>query len=174
MAHLSKDDKRDVKKNLTYEMMLGVESDNRALADITFANLSDLKKSDSPLSKRIKGDMRTEYVSFADNPLIEAIPEGKNSIESIGRNHIKIGSDTIETTKDKNFLIDFLRLERMDIIQKGVKPYNTYGAGNKITGTTWGTNSTFLTPTYRDWETDRKSTRLNSSHEIPSRMPSSA
>ena len=29
-------------------------------------------------------------------------------------------------------------------------------------------------PTYRDWETDRKSTRLNSSHEIPSRMPSSA
>ena len=27
---------------------------------------------------------------------------------------------------------------------------------------------------YRDWETDRKSTRLNSSHEIPYRMPSSA
>ena len=27
---------------------------------------------------------------------------------------------------------------------------------------------------YRDWETDRKSTRLNSSHEIPFRMPSSA
>ena len=27
---------------------------------------------------------------------------------------------------------------------------------------------------YRDWETDRKSTRLNSSLEIPSRMPSSA
>ena len=27
---------------------------------------------------------------------------------------------------------------------------------------------------YRDWETDRKSTRLNSSHVIPSRMPSSA
>ena len=30
------------------------------------------------------------------------------------------------------------------------------------------------TAAYRDWETDRKSTRLNSSHEIPSRMPSSA
>ena len=30
------------------------------------------------------------------------------------------------------------------------------------------------TTPYRDWETDRKSTRLNSSHEIPSRMPSSA
>ena len=31
-----------------------------------------------------------------------------------------------------------------------------------------------LNTKYRDWETDRKSTRLNSSHEIPSRMPSSA
>ena len=28
--------------------------------------------------------------------------------------------------------------------------------------------------TYRDWETDRKSTRLNSSHITRSRMPSSA
>ena len=35
------------------------------------------------------------------------------------------------------------------------------------------TNLTNLA-SYRDWETDRKSTRLNSSHEIPSRMPSSA
>ena len=31
-----------------------------------------------------------------------------------------------------------------------------------------------LIPMYRDWETDRKSTRLNSSHRSLSRMPSSA
>ena len=31
-----------------------------------------------------------------------------------------------------------------------------------------------LNRTYRDWETDRKSTRLNSSHSAKSRMPSSA
>ena len=30
------------------------------------------------------------------------------------------------------------------------------------------------TAAYRDWETDRKSTRLNSSHRSLSRMPSSA
>ena len=30
------------------------------------------------------------------------------------------------------------------------------------------------TNAYRDWETDRKSTRLNSSHSGESRMPSSA
>ena len=32
----------------------------------------------------------------------------------------------------------------------------------------------FFPATYRDWETDRKSTRLNSSHSAKSRMPSSA
>ena len=31
-----------------------------------------------------------------------------------------------------------------------------------------------ITAGYRDWETDRKSTRLNSSHSAKSRMPSSA
>ena len=33
---------------------------------------------------------------------------------------------------------------------------------------------TDLKAAYRDWETDRKSTRLNSSHRSLSRMPSSA
>ena len=32
----------------------------------------------------------------------------------------------------------------------------------------------FVDPSYRDWETDRKSTRLNSSHITRSRMPSSS
>ena len=36
------------------------------------------------------------------------------------------------------------------------------------------TNRLFIAPSYRDWETDRKSTRLNSSHSGESRMPSSA
>ena len=35
-------------------------------------------------------------------------------------------------------------------------------------------NDIILLPAYRDWETDRKSTRLNSSHITRSRMPSSA
>ena len=38
----------------------------------------------------------------------------------------------------------------------------------------YGKGKTIKERFYRDWETDRKSTRLNSSHEIPSRMPSSA
>ena len=35
-------------------------------------------------------------------------------------------------------------------------------------------NRLALDASYRDWETDRKSTRLNSSHITRSRMPSSA
>ena len=35
-------------------------------------------------------------------------------------------------------------------------------------------NSLLQKALYRDWETDRKSTRLNSSHSAKSRMPSSA
>ena len=35
-------------------------------------------------------------------------------------------------------------------------------------------NFEYTRQSYRDWETDRKSTRLNSSHSRASRMPSSA
>ena len=41
-----------------------------------------------------------------------------------------------------------------------------------LPGTIYGTPIQY--PRYRDWETDRKSTRLNSSHSAKSRMPSSA
>ena len=46
--------------------------------------------------------------------------------------------------------------------------YIAYASDNSGTGFT----TTF--DGYRDWETDRKSTRLNSSHSAKSRMPSSA
>ena len=41
-------------------------------------------------------------------------------------------------------------------------------------GTVGNHAQSVLTQGYRDWETDRKSTRLNSSHSAKSRMPSSA
>ena len=47
--------------------------------------------------------------------------------------------------------------------------------GENLNGGAYSNNrETSTNMGYRDWETDRKSTRLNSSHEIPSRMPSSA
>ena len=58
-----------------------------------------------------------------------------------------------------------------------ITPRIDYSQGNKW-WTRLETMDDFHKPTldaiYRDWETDRKSTRLNSSHRSLSRMPSSA
>ena len=43
-----------------------------------------------------------------------------------------------------------------------------------MVGKQWDYDGVFGAQCYRDWETDRKSTRLNSSHSAKSRMPSSA
>ena len=53
--------------------------------------------------------------------------------------------------------------------------WGTYRAltANAINGLSVGFTKS-LEINYRDWETDRKSTRLNSSHSGESRMPSSA
>ena len=51
---------------------------------------------------------------------------------------------------------------------------NGYEADLEDCAGIWDDYSDMYATGYRDWETDRKSTRLNSSHEIPSRMPSSA
>ena len=51
----------------------------------------------------------------------------------------------------------------------GILPSSQYGSVAVLPGVL-----SPLAPPYRDWETDRKSTRLNSSHRSLSRMPSSA
>ena len=48
------------------------------------------------------------------------------------------------------------------------------GVGALLTGVQAGTALTLFPMVSKLFMTDRKSTRLNSSHEIPSRMPSSA
>ena len=57
------------------------------------------------------------------------------------------------------------RVPSMDFVERLAGIY-----GLPIAVLLWGS----ITEGYRDWETDRKSTRLNSSHSAKSRMPSSA
>ena len=62
--------------------------------------------------------------------------------------------------------------------EANLSPALMYGQGGAGGGTVSGAQGQGTSqPTeqkYRDWETDRKSTRLNSSHITRSRMPSSA
>ena len=66
--------------------------------------------------------------------------------------------------------------ERWDVLQKASSGGMVMGFAKLLYGELQKKVNTLQkkNPSYRDWETDRKSTRLNSSHEIPSRMPSSA
>ena len=84
-------------------------------------------------------------------------------------------------------LFDVVKLQLHPNIEGFISPnnYGLYkGTGGNALGVVGGayeptqpkllSNGLLECLTYRDWETDRKSTRLNSSHSAKSRMPSSA
>ena len=63
-------------------------------------------------------------------------------------------------------------LRNISEVVRGIMDGKTNNTGTVTLST--GNATTTTIETYRDWETDRKSTRLNSSHSAKSRMPSSA
>ena len=64
-------------------------------------------------------------------------------------------------------------LPRSPLYNNGINGVGAFLSAS-ISGTLGNIDGVTLTVGYRDWETDRKSTRLNSSHSGESRMPSSA
>ena len=58
--------------------------------------------------------------------------------------------------------------------KNGAKMFGVYAAANPMFMRKQVSVGLYYCIQYRDWETDRKSTRLNSSHSAKSRMPSSA
>ena len=88
----------------------------------------------------------------------------------------------LQMWKDTNF-----GAQRDEMEKEGLSVGLMYGNGGGSAASTAGGTATqpnapktnpvevaLQQPSYRDWETDRKSTRLNSSHRSLSRMPSSA
>ena len=67
----------------------------------------------------------------------------------------------IQTISERNLYLDFAKKYHKEHGVSG--PFDKKFKGDKN-----------AQADYRDWETDRKSTRLNSSHSRASRMPSSA
>ena len=85
---------------------------------------------------------------------------------------IWIGQYTNERTI--NYIMKYIT--KVDEDHKGFKAVilTSTGIGKQYTENKHKTSKNKYQEVYRDWETDRKSTRLNSSHRSLSRMPSSA
>ena len=91
----------------------------------------------------------------------------------------KITKALIEEINDITSYSDLIKLQKLiDVVI-----YNDFRNSEKIRSAVAETKKKINTTelknkenksSYRDWETDRKSTRLNSSHRSLSRMPSSA
>ena len=102
------------------------------------------------------------------------ISTGKKILSAIEQTSQKIDtlqSDMIELKQETSITNALIKASK-DLEDIGIFDANHRGE------ITW-VNSYFLKimgvqEAYRDWETDRKSTRLNSSHRSLSRMPSSA
>ena len=93
----------------------------------------------------------------------------------------KIPNTNLDDTNDTHTILNIMKkyritLEKRDtqtivnLTNKSFKDNNSNANPNND----YNYQNLYTNLPYRDWETDRKSTRLNSSHEIPSRMPSSA
>ena len=109
---------------------------------------------------RTGGTRIKDMVKYYDKTDIAKISELLNFADADNQGKISSTSDTSDTTNE-----DLLKI--LDSLSDNYS--------NKITTDMLNRPVVYvLIGTYRDWETDRKSTRLNSSHSAKSRMPSSA
>ena len=109
--------------------------------------------------------------------MIEIKEEGETLIKKVQRimdenEPLKDGAPLIYTPKQAGVRADCdIRTDKWDIAMKAMNRVNEYKLSEYLKE---GPTETPAQKAYRDWETDRKSTRLNSSHRSLSRMPSSA
>ena len=133
-----------------------IDSSNTAKAAITqkYLGLENLSDGVNPLVYSVSQTVsalpflayQKVYFDFYSNPQWEKhLAYAYNVDYWIGGSSISLAADMLKL-RYANYPKDYFT---------GVLPSSQYGV-------------------YRDWETDRKSTRLNSSHSAKSRMPSSA
>ena len=116
--------------------------------------------------EQTSAEIRVHYTTCLSND--DVFTEARKTFESL----------KMHTTQQRNAVLIFLRLRTKEIAILGVIGIHQH-VGNEF----WNAVKEEVIQTikqdnvirrYRDWETDRKSTRLNSSHLKLSRMPSSA
>ena len=98
-----------------------------------------------------------------------------NSATDRGKNHVSLRVTVTPRQQREQTLIQ-LNNEFRDRLKSiaGISVTSVASADENVSGGQKPIMISIRGPAYRDWETDRKSTRLNSSHLKLSRMPSSA
>ena len=139
--------------------------DDKQLAD-EYANQEQIEKLDEPLMQTIGGN-----VGYAGGLVGTSIAPGA-AVKGLGLAAKGAGAARVASVLDK--------AGTSMIAPKSYKGAAAIGATQGLvlpstSDTDRGENAVIgAASVYRDWETDRKSTRLNSSHITRSRMPSSA
>ena len=165
---------------LTNYGTLILEGNENLLATIKNTNYS---------TESTSGQLKTNYGNieqtridgfFSNGTLLITNSVIKNSsVDALEKNTI---SSSLFIDSDFDLGIESTTVSKTTFLRSQVSAdaWNSSGGSSSFTDTNFiGTksksnkNKTFRVG-YRDWETDRKSTRLNSSHSAKSRMPSSA
>ena len=110
-----------------------------------------------------KGELSWDGVSGGEIPIETVLIEEEVTVEYVEREY-KYINGIEKPVKD---LID---VDNSWTLSYSLRRSHWVGWHSYIPNMYFNTSDKF----YRDWETDRKSTRLNSSHSAKSRMPSSA
>ena len=133
---------------------------NKNDAIFIYRYLGDMSGRDEEYFKSFDQKLHAFHIRFF-NP--SSSREGAVYLEeSAARQNIQI---------DKDALIELVELKSLDLQEAAKELEKLSMLGTKITVQDI---KKYVDGCYRDWETDRKSTRLNSSHITRSRMPSSA
>ena len=152
------------------------------------------KKIDVPISTSKEIQKEIHYVTTKPPSYSYSVPSSntqeaaetvKKSIDkgTAPKEVLEKSDRTIITTKETKVDVYKVNLEKKTKLKAGVsiiddKTYPTIAVEHKDLEVAYNKKSLTVMYTvkkwYRDWETDRKSTRLNSSHSAKSRMPSSA
>ena len=122
------------------------------------------------------GKVITSNSTFDDNfdnlvkKLVDKVGKTIEHTDTLEARHLPIYRDSWEYGS----ILEKIRVEAPETEEERYIGEKRSGETSTPSGKQVNTNKGTTYDTYRDWETDRKSTRLNSSHSAKSRMPSSA
>ena len=154
---------------------------NQVIKNVDLQSSAEIKDKDAK-GAILSSSERTDGTLDDILTRLETVKEENTTKAIIVSNQDEVSKYSDEITKRKIDNVEILTIENAqgrtfdEVYIDIVKPtlLNTNLATNHRDDTEYFYNTVMYTTMYRDWETDRKSTRLNSSHSAKSRMPSSA